>query len=202
MAYYKMATACGIEMMDSELFEENDRAHFMTKRFDREDGYTKHHIQTWCAMDHFDYNSPGLYSYEQLFQTMRILRLSYPEAEQLFRRMVFNVMARNCDDHTKNFAFRLKQNGRWELAPAYDVCHAYNPESQWVDQHNVSINGKRIDIQKQDLLSVAKAMNIKKAKVIINDINSTVTKWNEFAEEQKVKAELRDAINHTLYFQY
>ena len=108
MAYYNMAVACGIEMMPSKLLEENGRSHFMTKRFDREGGDIKHHIQTFCAMKHFDFNAVTSFSYEQLFQTMRELRLSYPEAEQMFRRMVFNVLARNCDDHTKNFSFILK----------------------------------------------------------------------------------------------
>ncbi len=198
MAYYKMAKACGIDMMPCELLEENGRAHFLTKRFDREGNSIKHHIQTWCGLEHFDYNAKGYYSYEQLFQTMRVLRLDYTQAEELFRRMVFNVMARNCDDHTKNFAFRLKQGNNWELSPAYDICHAYRPDSDWVDQHNISINGKRYDIQKYDLISVAKAMNIKKAELIIDNIDSMVRKWNYFAEEQKVKPVLRDAISKTL----
>jgi serine/threonine-protein kinase HipA len=112
MAYYNMAIACGIEMMPSRLLEENNRAHFMTKRFDREGGDIKHHIQTFCALKHFDYNLITSFSYEQLFQTMRELKLSYPDAEQMFRRMVLNVIARNCDDHTKNFSFRLKKEGK------------------------------------------------------------------------------------------
>ncbi len=198
MAYYEMAKACEIDMMPCELKEENDRAHFMTKRFDREGGSIKHHIQSWCGIEHFDFKSKGYFSYEQLFQTMRILRLDYPQAEQMFRRMVFNVIARNCDDHTKNFAFRLKQGERWELAPAYDICHAYNPDSDWVDEHNISINGKRKNLQKADLLDVAKLVNIKKAKNIINQINEIVKNWNGFAEEQKVRPDLRDAINNTL----
>ncbi len=198
MAYYEMAKACEIDMMPCELKEENDRAHFMTKRFDREGGSTKHHIQSWCGIEHFDFKSKGYFSYEQLFQTMRILRLDYPQAEQMFRRMVFNVIARNCDDHTKNFAFRLKQGERWELAPAYDICHVYNPDSDWVDEHNISINGKRKNLQKADLLDVAKLVNIKKAKNIINQINEIVKNWNGFAEEQKVRPGLRDAINNTL----
>ncbi|MEM7108543.1 MAG: type II toxin-antitoxin system HipA family toxin, partial [Bacteroidota bacterium] len=107
-AYFKMARECGIKMMPCRLHEENGRAHFMTQRFDREDNF-KHHIQTWCAIDHFDFNEVTSYSYEQLFQTMRELRLPYPAAEELFRRMVFNVLAKNCDDHSKNFAFRLKK---------------------------------------------------------------------------------------------
>ena len=198
MAYYNMAVACGIEMMESRLHEENGRAHFMTKRFDREGQDQKHHIQTLCAIQHYDYNDILSYSYEQLFQTMRLLRLPYPQAEQLYRRMVFNVLARNCDDHTKNFAFRLKQNQEWELAPAYDVCHAFRPGSDWVSQHALSITGKRINIQKDDLLGIAKSMNIKKAVSIIKEIDMAVSRWPEFAEEINVKPELRDTINETL----
>ena len=198
MAYYKMATACGIEMMPSQLLEENGRAHFMTKRFDREDGDVKHHIQTWCAMQHFDFNDVNSFAYEQLFQTMRMLRLPYPAAEQLFRRMVFNVAAKNCDDHTKNFSFRLKKDEDWELSPAYDVCHAYRPESAWVSQHALSVNGKRNNITRDDLLTVAKSMNIKKADSIIIEINHMVQNWPAFAEEQKVGTDMRDAITNTL----
>lgn len=195
MAYYLMAKACEIEMMECRLMEENGRAHFMTKRFDREEGDIKHHIQTLCAMQHYDFNQITSYSYEQLFQTMRMLKLPYPQAEQLFRRMAFNVIARNCDDHTKNFAFRLKQNESWELAPAYDICFAYRPGSEWVSQHNLSINGKRNNITKEDLLNVAKSMNIKKANNIIQQINDTVSKWTEFAEEVNVKKTAMERIS-------
>ncbi len=198
MAYYAMAVACGIQMEESRLFEENGRAHFMTRRFDREGSEDKHHIQTLCAMQHYDFNDIGSYSYEQLFQTMRLLRLPYPQAEQLYRRMVFNVIARNCDDHTKNFAFRLKKDEEWELAPAYDVCHAYRPDSQWVHQHALSVNGKRTGITKDDLLAVAKSMNIKKAERIIGEVDSTVAKWPEYADETGVHPELRDRIGGTL----
>ena len=194
MAYYLMAKACEIDMMESRLMEENGRAHFMTKRFDREDGDQKHHIQTLCAMQHYDFNQITSYSYEQVFQTMRVLRLPYPQAEQMFRRMVFNVIARNCDDHTKNFAFRLKKNNDWELAPAYDICFAYRPDSTWVSQHNLSINGKRKNITREDLLAVAKSMNIKKANNIIDQISSTVKNWNDFAESVKVDKMHRENI--------
>ncbi|WMI65299.1 type II toxin-antitoxin system HipA family toxin [Aestuariibaculum sp. YM273] len=198
MAYYNMAIDCGIDMMESILLEENNRAHFMTKRFDREGNDTKHHIQTWCAMQHYDFNKMHSFSYEQLFQTMRILRLPYPQAEQMFRRMVFNVIGKNCDDHTKNFAFRLKQGGVWELAPAYDICFAYRPGSVWVSQHALSINGKRKDINRQDLLTVAKSMNIKKADVIISQINNVIANWNTYAEAVNAKPELRDNIANNL----
>jgi len=198
MAYYNMAKDCNIDIMESQLLEENDRAHIMTKRFDRESGNKKHHIQTLCAIQHYDFNDVKSFSYEQLFQTMRLLRLPYPQAEQMFRRMVFNVLAKNCDDHTKNLAFRLKKDQKWELAPAYDICHAYRPDSICVSLHALSINEKRKDISKNDLLTVAKSMNIKKAEKIIIDISEIISSWNNYAEETKVKPKLRDTINKTL----
>jgi serine/threonine-protein kinase HipA len=198
MAYYHMALDCGIEMTECQLFEENGRAHFMTKRFDRKSNNEKLHVQTFCAIQHYDFNDVGIYSYEQLFETMRLLGLPYPQAEQLYIRMVFNVMGRNCDDHTKNFAFIMDNSGNWKLSPAYDLCHAYRPDSDWVSQHSLSINGKRQNITKSDLLEVAKQMNIKKAKNIIQQISSVVSNWNEYANKVKVEKLLTDAIENTL----
>ncbi len=198
MAYYNMAKACNIHMMESRLLEENGRAHFMTKRFDRENGNQKHHVQTFCAMQHFDFNDVTSFSYEQLFQTMRKLNQPYPAAVQLFRRMVFNVIAKNCDDHTKNFAFRLKKDSKWELAPAYDICHSYRPDSNWVSQHALSINGKRKSISKNDLIGIAKSMSIKKAELIIDDIKTNITNWCIFADKVGVNSKLRDSIYNTL----
>ncbi|MCF8237318.1 MAG: type II toxin-antitoxin system HipA family toxin [Saprospiraceae bacterium] len=198
MAYYQMAIDCCIDMMPSRLLEENGRAHFMTKRFDREGQSTKHHIQTFCAIKHFDFNLVTSYSYEQLFQTMRELKLPYPDAEQMFRRMVFNVAARNCDDHTKNVAFRLKQDGLWELAPAYDICHAYQPEHQWVSQHALSINGKRTGVTRDDLLAVGKMIRNKQAADMIDEISQTVSRWKHYADAVNVYPALRDEIDATL----
>lgn len=198
MAYYNMALACGIEMKPSRLLEENGRAHFMTKRFDREDSEVKHHVQTFCALKHFDYNLVNSFSYEQLFQCMRELKLTYADAEQMFRRMVFNVIARNCDDHSKNFSFLLKQGGRWELSPAYDLCHAYRPGSEWVSQHALSINGKRKEITKADLLVIGESIRCKKASGIIDEINDTVNQWEKFADEVNVMITLQDEIAKTL----
>lgn len=198
MAYYNMAIACGIDMMPSRLMEENGRAHFMTKRFDREGGSTKHHMQTFCAMKHFDYNLVTSFSYEQLFQTMRELKLSYSDAEQLYRRMVFNVVARNCDDHTKNVAFRLKKDGKWELAPAYDICHAYQPMHQWVSQHALSMNGKRSHITREDLLVIGKSIRHKKAAETIDEISTIVSQWIRFADDVQVMPSMRDEIGKTL----
>ena len=198
MAYYEMAKACAIEMMESRLLEENGRAHFMTRRFDRPTEKEKLHVQTFCAMMHYDFNEVGIYSYEQIFELMRFLNLPYPQQEQLFRRMVFNVMARNCDDHTKNFAFVMHQNGTWKLSPAYDVCHAYRPGSTWVNQHSLSINGKRQDITREDLMETASNMNIKKAKQIIDLVSHVVRHWNDYADQQKVDENLKNAIGKTL----
>ncbi len=198
-AYHLMAKECGIEMTECELLEENGRAHFMTKRFDRQGTDTKHHIQTLCAIQHFDYNNIYGYSYEQVFQTMRILRLKYPEAEQMFRRMIFNVLATNCDDHTKNFSFRLKKGGEWELAPAYDVCYSYDPQNIWVSQQTLSVNGKHKNINKRDLMSIAKANNIKKGEKVIEEINTIVKNWIDFANRAKVKKELLQTIHDNLH---
>lgn len=195
-AYYLMAKDAGITMMDCKLLEENGRAHFMTKRFDR-DGNTKHHIQTWCGIQHYDYNNLYGYSYEQLFQTMRVLRLTYPEAEEMFRRMIFNVLATNYDDHTKNFSFRLKQNQKWELAPAYDVCYSYDPTNIWVSQHTLSINGKHKQITQEDLMSIAKPNNIKKGETIIKDISNVVGNWKTYAKNVGVEKRLTETIAKT-----
>lgn len=198
MAYYKMAIDAGIQMMESRLLEENDRAHFMTRRFDRTENNEKLHFQSFCALRHFDFNDVGLYSYEMLFETMRGLGLTYPEAQQVFSRMVFNVMARNCDDHTKNFGFVMDPSGRWRIAPAYDVCHAYRPDSQWVSQHALRINGKRDGITKSDLLEVGAKMNIKNSKEIIDRVSQVVSNWDTYASEVGVSKELTRSIRSTL----
>jgi serine/threonine-protein kinase HipA len=197
MAYYNMAIASGINMMPSRLLEENGRAHFITKRFDREGSDTKHHVQTFYALKHFDFNLVNSFSYEQLFQTMRELKLNYPDAEQMFRRMVFNVIARNCDDHTKNFSFLLKKSGKWSLAPAYDICHAYRPGSEWVSQQALSINGKRKDFNRKDLLLIGASIKCKQAAAIIDEISETVMQWKNFAKEVDVQPKLRDEIFRT-----
>jgi len=198
MAYYLMAKAAGIEMMESRLLEENGRAHFMTKRFDRTDGGEKIHMQSLCALRHFDFNQVGVHSYEQLFETMRMLKLPYPQAEQMFRRMVFNILARNCDDHTKNFAFLMDKSGTWSLAPAYDVCFAYRPDSYWVSKQSMSMAGKREGFELEDFLQVAKQMNIKRAPSIIQEINLALSRWAEFAEITGIQKELSTHIQKNL----
>lgn len=198
MAYYLMAKEAAIEITECRLLEENNRAHFMTKRFDREHGKGKLHVQSFCALAHYDFNEINLFSYEQLFEAMRSMLLPYSDAEQLFRRMVFNVMSKNCDDHTKNFAFIMDKTGKWKLAPAFDVCHSYRPGSTWVSQHSMSINNKRQNITRHDLLEVAKKINIKKAEAIINQVSEAVSNWREFANQTNVKKDLKEAIEKTL----
>lgn len=198
-AYHLMAKECGIEMSECELLEENGRAHFMTRRFDREGNNTKHHVQTFCGVNHYDYTNLYGYGYEQIFQTMRMLKLPYPQAEQMFRRMVFNVLATNCDDHTKNFSFRLKKDSIWELAPAYDVCYAFDPNNKWVNQQSLSVNGKHRDINKQDLITIAKSNNIKKGEEIIDQINIIVKYWSDFARQVNVDEKKRKLIESNLH---
>lgn len=198
MAYYLMALDAGIQMTESRLLEENGRAHFMTRRFDRTATGEKIHMQSLCGLRHFDFNQVGFYSYEQVFETMRMLRLTYPEAEQLFVRMVFNVLARNCDDHTKNFAFLMDQTGKWTLSPAYDICYAYRPGSLWVSSQSLTVNGKRAGIQDADFLEVARKMNIRKPEEKIDQVKKSVRRWRDFADEVQVDAKLRDSIQATL----
>ncbi len=196
-AYYKMATSSGIIMTECRLFKENDRAHFMTKRFDRTKNKEKLHMQSLCALAHFDFNDPGAYSYEQAFQIMRELKLPYSDAEQQFRRMVFNVVARNQDDHTKNITFLMDKNGQWRLSPAYDVIYAYNPTGDWTSRHQMSINGKRDNFIRDDLLSVSKEMNIKSGDRIISDIVEVVSNWPTFAKDTGVEVSQLKSIRKT-----
>lgn len=194
MAYYKMATDFGIDMMESRLIEENHRVHFMTKRFDRVGGNQKVHTQTLCALQHYDFANITSYSYEQVFQTMRLLRLTYAEAEQMYKRMVFNVVARNCDDHTKNFGFLMDLHGKWKLAPAYDICFAYRPNSVWVSQHNLSINGKRKNFERKDLITIAEQNSIRNPEKIIDEALDLVKHWNQYAEMYQVDPALAKQI--------
>lgn len=197
-AYYLMAKECEIMMMPCRLYEENDRAHFMTKRYDRVGRKERLHTQSMCAINHMDFNKNLSFSYEQLFQTMRQLKLTYPEMEQMFRRMVFNVYARNCDDHTKNHSFIMNRKGDWSLSPAYDICFAYNPTNHWVSKHALSINGKREHFLIKDFMSVAELINCRDPEGIINDIRRTVSRWKDFAHTAHVSQELIDTIQKSI----
>lgn len=198
MAYHLMAKDCGIDMTECRLLEENGRAHFMTRRFDRGDKGEKIHMQSFCAMRHFDFNEVNSFAYEQLFETARMLNLPYPQHEQIFRRMIFNVLSRNCDDHTKNFAFLMDKNGKWSLAPAFDLCHTFNPSNPWVSRQALSVNGKRSDITRSDFMDVAEAMGIRKSAAIIDQINETVQLWDTFAKEAEADSKLKRAVKTTL----
>ncbi len=198
LAYYLMAKDCNIEMSESRLLEENGRAHFMTKRFDRIGANEKIHIQTLCAMRHYDFSVVGAYAYEQVFQTIRTLKMAASASEQMYRRMVFNVMARNQDDHAKNISFMMNKAGEWKLAPAYDLTYAFDPTNKWTKQHNLTVNGKITGITKADLLLVAKEMNVKQANTIIDQVKEAVMKWPEFAKETGVTKTQIKAIQKVL----
>jgi len=200
-AYYLMATAAGIRMSDSRLLEENGRAHFMTKRFDREviGGKTlKHHIQTLCAINHLDFRQRGTHDYAQLFMTASQLGLDDDALNQIFRRMAFNVMGRNCDDHTKNFGFILRQGQPWNLSPAYDVTHAYNPMGEWNDQHLMGVNQKFKEISKADLLEVADRFSVRKPENVLSDVRSAIDSWSQFAKRANLSPSLQKRVAYDL----
>ena len=198
-AYYKMATDCGIKMSESRLLTEGRKAHFMTKRFDRTENGKKLHTQTLCAIGNFDRDER--YAYEQIFQVMRQLNLPYSELEQMYRRMVFNVIARNHDDHTKNHSFVMDKSGKWSLAPAYDLCYSYSPSGKWTNQHQLSLNGKRDGFTMQDLLKVAEKQDIKNQKEIIGQIFDVVSQWTAYANKYKVRPEFIKTIQENLMLQ-
>lgn len=185
-AYHLMAREAGIRMKDCRLLQENGRAHFMTRRFDREGRSTRHHIQTLCAMSHLDYKKKGTNSYAQLFDTLVRLGLPYEDKEEAFRRMVFNIMGRNCDDHTKNFAFILREGSSWELAPAYDLTFAHNPRGEWTSQHLMSVNGKFKDFTEGDLFAEADRFAIGSAPKVIAQVRKAILSWDAFAERARI----------------
>lgn len=192
-AYYHMACAAGLMMAPCRLLEENGRAHFMTRRFDRE-GNRKHHLQSLCAMAHLDYKQKASHDYSQLLQTVVRLGLDYAALEEAFRRMAFNVMATNCDDHTKNISFLLREGGRWELAPAYDVTFAFNPAGEWTWQHLMAVNSKFGGIARSDLLAVAERFGIGSAPKVLRQVRDAVAAWPEFAVQAGVSPVEADRI--------
>lgn len=192
-SFAKLVRACGIDMTECSLIEENGRAHFLTKRFDRVAG-EKVHMQTLCGIAHYDYRVLRGYSYEQAFNVMRGLRLSYQEAQEMFRRVVFNVIVRNQDDHTKNISFLMDKQGKWRLSPAYDMGYAYNPAGAWTSAHQMSVNGKYDDITRTDLMELAARNNIRNAGQIINEIGDTCAGWAQIAKECDVPQKMIDKI--------
>lgn len=198
--YSLLAKEAGVLMPECRLLRENGRAHFMVKRFDRASGNAKIHSQTLCGLAHFDYKQLRAYSYEQVFGIMRRLKLHYTDAEQMFRRMVFNVVARNQDDHTKNISFLMDRKGVWSLSPAYDVSWAYNPSGVWTSAHQLSVNGKWSDIGREDLLSVARGIHIKDAESIIAQVCDATAQWRHLSVACGIPKPIVDAIDKTLLY--
>ncbi len=195
-AYALMARAAGIDISECRLLEENGRRHFMSRRFDRLAGGEKLHMQSLGALAHFDFNLAGAYSYEQALQVMRTLDLPMASIEQQFRRMAFNIVARNQDDHVKNIAFLMDKQGRWSLSPAFDVTYSYNPDGLWTATHQMSMNGKRDDFTLEDFRTCAKFASMKRgrAEAILDDVIAAVKRWPEFAEQAKVLPQWREVI--------
>jgi len=187
-AYFLMARAASIAMSDCRLLEEGGRRHFMTRRFDRTADGKKLHMQSLCALGHHDFNAPGATGYEQALQMIRDLGLTMAAVEEQFRRMVFNAVARNHDDHTKNIAFLMDKRGGWALAPAYDVTYAYNSDGRWTSRHQMTINGKRDGFVFEDFDAVGRAFSLKRgrARTILDEVVGAVRGWAGFAAEAGV----------------
>lgn len=187
-AYYQMAKAAGIEMSECRLLEENGRRHFMTRRFDRTNHGQKLHMQTLCAIAHYDFNQAGAYSYEQALKVIRALGLPMDSLEEQFRRMTFNILARNQDDHTKNIAFLMDQSGNWQLSPAYDLTFSYNPNGMWTEQHQMTLNGKRDHFTLEDFIACAENNAMKRgiAEQIVTQVHQAISGWSQFAEQAGV----------------
>jgi serine/threonine-protein kinase HipA len=199
-AYYLMAKAAGITMSECRLLEENGRRHFMTRRFDRLDGGEKLHMQSLCALAHFDFNNAGAYAYEQALLVIRQLNLPMESVEEQFRRMAFYIIARNQDDHVKNIAFLMDKAGRWSLAPAFDVTYSYNPTGDWTARHQMTMNGKRDGFTLADFRACAKSALMKRgrAEAIVEEVRAAVSKWPDYAEQAQVMNNWRKQIQRNL----
>ena len=198
-AYHRMAEAAGITMSECRLLEENGRRHFMTRRFDRLADGQKLHLQSLCALAHFDFNQAGAYGYEQALLAIRRLQLPMAAVEEQFRRMVFNVVARNQDDHVKNIAFLMNTLGEWSLAPAFDVTYSFNPAGAWTGTHQMTLNGKRDGFTREDFVLCARSALMKRgrATMILEEVQTAVNRWPEFAAAAGVPDEWRDKIQRT-----
>lgn len=198
-AYHLMSKAAGITMSECRLLEEDGRRHFMTRRFDRLTGGGKLHMQSLCALAHYDFQQAGAYSYEQALLAIRRLKLPMAAVEEQFRRMAFNIVSRNQDDHVKNIAFLMNQSGEWSLAPAFDVTYSYNPSGSWTSTHQMTLNGKRDGFTMEDFEACAKSALMKRgrAAAIIAEVQAAVRRWPEFAAEARLDDERRDKIHKT-----
>lgn len=199
-AYYLMALDCGIGISECRLFKENGRSHFMTRRFDRLATGEKLHMQSLCALAHYDFNMAGAYSYEQALLVMRQLQLPMQAIEQLFRRMVFNIVARNQDDHVKNIAFLMNKAGEWSLSPAFDITYSFNPSGAWTASHQMMMNGKRDHFTLEDFNACARTASMKRGRAakILAEVQATVAQWPSFAEAAGVPDVVREKIQRTL----
>ncbi len=198
-AYHLMAREAGITMAECRLLEENGRRHFMTRRFDRLAGGEKLHMQSLCALAHFDFNQAGAYAYEQALLTLRQLKLPMAAVEEQFRRMVFNIVSRNHNDHVKNILFLMNKRGEWSLAPAFDLTYSYNPSGSWTTAHQMTLNGRRDGFTMSDYEVCAKTALMKRGRAakIIDEVQSAVKRWPEFAAAAKLSEEWRDKIKKT-----
>ncbi len=198
-AYANMARAAGISMAKCRLFHEGGRSHFMTKRFDRDHNGRKIHMQSLGAMRHFDFNDPSAYSYEQAVLTIRDLGLGMAAVEEQFRRAVFNIIARNQDDHVKNVAFLMDRSGKWTLSPAYDLVYAYNPRGSWTRDHQMSLAGRRNDFERDDILRFATSIGLKsrRALEITSQVSAAVQNWGEHADSAGVEIQDETRIGKT-----
>ena len=195
-AYYHMAKRAGIDMEESRLLKENGRSHFMTRRFDRTYSGQKIHMQSFCAMEHFDFKKAGAHSYEQVLRTIRKLGMPMAMIEEQFRRMAFNIIGRNQDDHVKNIAFLMDKSGNWSLSPAFDMTYSYNPQGDWTSRHQMSLNGKRDDFTIEDFKACAKNASMKRGRAenIVRQVEEAVLQWKHFADESGVPPAVADGI--------
>jgi serine/threonine-protein kinase HipA len=203
-AYALMANAAGITMSECHLLEEGGRRHFMTRRFDRLDDGSKLHMQSLAGLAHFDFNAAGAYSYEQAFDVMKRLELPMRSLEEQYRRMLFNVVARNQDDHVKNIAFLMDKTGAWSLSPAFDVTYAYNPDGQWTSRHQMTLNGKTDNFELEDFRACAETAGLKRGRdrEILAEVLKAAKDWPHFAQAAGVSKSQRDLITraHRLRF--
>jgi serine/threonine-protein kinase HipA len=199
-AYSWMARDCAIDIGECRLFEENGRQHFMTRRFDRLAGGEKLHMQSLCALAHYDFNMAGAYAYEQALLVIRQLGLPMSVIEEQFRRMVFNIVARNQDDHVKNIAFLMDKNGHWSLSPAFDMTYSFNPAGSWTASHQMTMNGKRDDFTMDDFKACARAASMKRgrAETIVGEVREVVSRWKEYAGQAGVPTAWQEKVQHTL----
>lgn len=195
-AYYLMAKEAGINMSECRILDDGKNSHFMTKRFDRDDKGNKFHMQTLCAMAHMDFNQAGVYSYEQLFSILNKIGTHHKDSVEAFKRMLFNIYAFNCDDHTKNISFLMDKSGQWKLSPAYDVSFSYNPNGLWTSSHQMTVNGKRKNFTESDFDTCAKLGNLsdREVKNAISDVKSALSDWKSIAKNAGLSKKRADEI--------